>query len=57
MFDIGDTLLINKKEWTVNEIRQRYGRQWVYGLDHKTNDGDQESLTIDTSSLETLMKK
>ena len=56
-FNIGDSLLINEKKWIVNEIRQRYGVEWVYGLDHKTKSGDKESLSIETSSLETIMEK
>jgi len=56
-YKIGDSVIINGKDWIVDEIRMRYGRTWVYGLNHETKDGKHESLTIETGSLETLMKQ
>ena len=55
-YNKGDVVTINNKEWVVGEIKMRFGRAWVYGLDHETKDGKHESLTIETGSLETLMK-
>ena len=56
-YKVGDTVIINNKDWVVDEIKMRFGRQWVYGLNHETKDGAQESLTIETGSLEILMKQ
>ena len=56
-YNKGDVVTINNKEWVVDEIRMKYGRVWVYGLNHETKDGKPESLTIETGSLEILMKK
>ncbi len=53
---IGDTVVINDKEWTVDEIRMRYGVEWVYGLTHKNANGVDDNLTIETGSLETILK-
>ena len=55
-YKVGDTIVINNKDWVVDEIKMRFGRTWVYGLDHETTDGKHESLTIETGSLETIMK-
>ena len=55
-YKIGDSVIINGKDWTVDEIRMKYGRVWVYGLNHETTDGTQENLSIETGSLEVIMK-
>ncbi len=54
---IGDIVMINNKEWTVSEIRMRYGKSWVYGLNHENTDGTNDSFTIETGSLEVIMKQ
>ena len=56
-YNKGDVVTINNKDWTVDEIKMRFGRTWVYGLNHETKDGTQENLSIETGSLETLMKQ
>ena len=55
-YKVGDTVVINKKDWIVDEIKMRFGRTWVYGLNHETKDGKVEKMTMETGSLETLMK-
>ena len=55
-YKVGDIIVINNKEWTVGDIRMRYGRVWVYGLTHDNTDGTNDSLTIETGSLETILK-
>ena len=55
-YNKGDVVTINNKDWVVDEIRMKYGRVWVYGLNHETKDGKRENLTIDTGSLEVIMK-
>ena len=55
-YKIGDTIIINNKDWTVDEIRMKYGRVWVYGLNHDNTDGTNDSFTIETGSLETILK-
>ena len=56
-YNKGDVVTINDKDWIVGEIKMRFGKTWTYGLMHENKDGTQESLTIETGSLETLMKK
>ena len=56
-YNKGDVVTINNKDWVVDEIRMKYGRIWVYGLNHKSIEGEKENMTIETGSLETLMKK
>ena len=56
-YNKGDIVTINNKDWTVDEIKMRFGRTWVYGLNHETKDGTQENLSIETGSLEVLMKQ
>ena len=55
-YNVGDIITINNKEWTVGDIRMRYGRVWVYGLTHYNTDGTNDSFTIETGSLETILK-
>tara|TARA_R110000824_G_scaffold211911_1_gene398161 strand:+ start:408 stop:587 length:180 start_codon:yes stop_codon:yes gene_type:complete len=55
-YKVGDTIVINNKDWVVDEIKMRFGRTWVYGLNHENTDGTNDSLTIETGSLETIMK-
>ena len=55
-YKIGDRVIINGKDWIVDEIRMRYGREWTYGLIHETKDGKMENLAMETGSLEKLMK-
>ena len=54
-YKIGDTVVINNKDWVVNEIKMRFGCQWVYGLSHENTDGTNDSFTIETGSLETII--
>ena len=54
-YKVGDTVIINDKDWTVDEIRMRYGVEWVYGLTHEDTDGLKDSFTIETGSLETII--
>ena len=56
-YNKGDVVTINNKDWVIDEIRMKYGRVWVYGLNYETTDGTQENLSIETGSLETLMKQ
>ena len=55
-YKIGDTVMINNKDWVVRDIRMRYGKEWVYGLTHENANGMDDSLTIETGSLETILK-
>ena len=56
-YNKGDVVTINNKDWTIKNISMRFGKVWVYGLNHETKDGKPESLTIETGSLEILMKQ
>ncbi len=38
-YKVGDTVIINDKDWTVDEIRMKYGRSWVYELTRENIDG------------------
>ena len=38
-YNKGDVVTINKKEWTVTEIRM-IGWQWVYGLECENKNGN-----------------
>ena len=55
-YKVGDTVMINNKDWTVSDIRMRYGKEWVYGLTHENANGADDNLTIETGSLETILK-
>ena len=56
-YNKGDVVTINNKDWVIEQIRMRFGKTWVYGLIHETTDGKTESMTMETGSLEILMKK
>ena len=56
-YNKGDVVTINNKDWVVDEIKMRFGRAWVYGLNHETKDGKVEKMSMETGSLETLMKQ
>ena len=56
-YKIGDKVIINDKDWVVDQIRMRFGREWIYGLVHETKDGKVENLAMETGSLETLIGK
>ena len=55
-YKVGDTVMINNKDWVVRDIRMRYGKEWVYGLTHENTHGVDDGLTIETGSLETILK-
>ena len=55
-YNKGDVVTINNKDWIIDEIKMRFGRTWVYGLNHETKDGKAEKMIMETGSLETLMK-
>ena len=54
-YNKGDVVTINNKDWTVREIRM-IGWQWVYGLEHTDKSGERKHLSIETGSLETIIK-
>ena len=54
-YKVGDAVIINDKDWTVDEIRMKFGRVWVYELTHENTDGLKDSFTIETGSLETII--
>ena len=54
-YKVGDKVIINDKDWTVDEIRMKFGRVWVYELTHENTDGLKDSFTIETGSLETII--
>ena len=54
-YKVGDAVIINDKDWTVDEIRMKFGRVWVYELTHENTDGLKDSFTIETCSLETIV--
>ena len=51
----GDVVTINKKDWTIKEIRM-IGWQWIYGLECEDKSGERKQLSIETGSLETIIK-
>ena len=53
LYNIGDEVLINDISWKVKDIRERFGRMLVYDM-NRTDDIN-ESFTIETGSLDTLM--
>ena len=54
-YKVGDTVIINDKDWVIDEIKMRFGITWVYGLNHDNTDGTNDSFTIETGSLETII--
>ena len=54
-YKVGAAVIINDKDWTVDEIRMKFGRVWVYGLTHEDTEGIRDSFTIETGSLETII--
>ena len=54
-YSVGDVVIINEKTWTVEDITMKFGNQWVYGLNHETEDGGIEHFSCGTGSFEALM--
>ena len=46
-YKVGDAVIINDKDWTVDEIIMKFGRVWVYGLTHEDTDGIRDIFTIE----------
>ena len=55
-YKVGDKVIINNKDWIVDEIIMKFGRVWVYELTHENTDGLKDSFTIETCSLETMVR-
>ena len=55
VYNIGDEVIINSVSWKVKDIRQRFGK--VLSYDMNRNDGEKGSFTIETGSLEVMMKE
>ena len=53
-YNKGDVVTINKKDWTIREIRM-IGWQWVYGLEYEKKNGERKRISIETGSFEILM--
>jgi len=54
-YNKGDVVIINNIDWTIREIRM-IGWQWVYGLECEDKTGKRETCSVETGSLETLIK-
>jgi hypothetical protein len=52
----GDVVTINNIDWTIDSVTMRFGRIMTYGLEYKDKNGERDSVNIETSSLETLIK-
>ena len=55
-YELGDTVKINEVNWTVEDIRRKFDRVWVYELTTTLKDGIRETLSIETGSLEKIVK-
>jgi len=53
-YDTGDVITINKKEWTITEIRM-VGWQWVYELEREDKHRAIRHCSIETGSLEIIV--
>ena len=54
-YNKGDVVTINEKDWTITSIFMRFGRVYNYQLERETKVGKMKHITIETSSLETLL--
>ena len=52
----GDVVIINNIDWIVKSITMRFGITLTYGLEYEDMNGDMNHLSIETGSLETLIK-
>ena len=55
-YNKGDVVTINRKDWTVSDIIMRFGITYNYQLERENKVGKIKHITIETSSLETLME-
>ena len=55
-FHEGDVVTINNIDWIIESITMRFGRIMTYGLEYKKENGEKEHVSIETGSLETLIK-
>ena len=55
VYNVGDEVLINNISWKVKSIRERFGRMLVYDMNR--TDGIEDSFSIETGSLETMMRE
>ena len=51
-----DLVTINNIDWTIDSVTMRFGRIMTYGLEYKKENGEKEHVSIETGSLETLIK-
>ena len=52
----GDVVTINNIDWIIESITMRFGKIMTYGLKYKDKNGEKEHVSIETGSLETLIK-
>ena len=55
-YNKGDVVTINEKDWTITSVYMRFGRTYNYQLERENKVGKMKHITIETSSLETLME-
>ncbi len=51
----GDVVTINDKDWTIESVTMRFGRQMTYGLERENKNGERQHINIETGSLETMI--
>jgi|APSaa5957512535_1039671.scaffolds.fasta_scaffold520934_2 hypothetical protein len=49
-----DVVEINGKQWIIEDIRSRWGREWVYDLTSSIDNTDKLSIPVD--AMETIFK-
>ena len=55
-FHEGDMVTINNIDWIIESITMRFGKIMTYGLEYKDENGKRNYVSIETGSLETLIK-
>ena len=53
-YNIGDTIVINNKEWRVAEYRMGRGREWIYTLSHEDTDGSFTTMSLNERAMDGL---
>jgi hypothetical protein len=54
-YHIGDEIALNERKWFIESIRIRFGRMTIYDLSRIKKDGNTETITMETVSLEKIL--
>ena len=55
-YELDEQITINNLQWRIAEYKFRFGREWIYVLQHETVDGTYKTLEFNEQTLTAIIE-